>query len=118
MLTINTTATADDIGVICLEGRLAGQAPEEFKAKVSECLSLTPQLVVDCSQLNYIDSTGLGSLLASLRMALSVNGDLRLAAVQKRLQAFIELVRADQVFSVYSSCDDALDSYRDPNRGE
>jgi anti-sigma B factor antagonist len=66
------------------------------------------QLVIDLSQVNFIDSSGLGALLSGFKSANLRSGSLVLAGLQSRVQSMFELTRLHRVFDIYSSVDDAL----------
>ncbi len=121
MFTINISKNRDDrCQVISLEGRLSGAAPEQLRETIIKTIQRRNalQLVLDCNRLAYIDSTGLGAILASTSMVLSAGGDLRLAAVTRRIMALMQLVRADKVLSIYPTLDAALASYQVELAGE
>lgn len=66
------------------------------------------QLVIDLSQVNFIDSSGLGALLSGFKSANLRSGSLVLAGLQSRVQSMFELTRLQRVFEIFSSVEDAL----------
>ncbi len=66
------------------------------------------QLVVDLSQVSFIDSSGLGALLSGFKSANLRSGSLVLAGLQSRVQSMFELTRLHRVFEIFPSVDDAL----------
>jgi anti-sigma B factor antagonist len=66
------------------------------------------QLVIDLSQVNFIDSSGLGALLSGFKSANLHSGSLVLAALQSRVQSMFELTRLHRVFDIFPSVDEAL----------
>lgn len=66
------------------------------------------QLVIDLSQVSFIDSSGLGALLSGFKSANLRSGSLVLAGLQSRVQSMFELTRLHRVFEIFTSVDDAL----------
>jgi anti-sigma B factor antagonist len=70
-------------------------------------------LVVDMSEVNFIDSSGLGALVSALKALKTQdrNGDIRLANVQQPVVALLEIIRLQRVFTSYPSVDQAVSSF-------
>ncbi len=66
------------------------------------------RLVVDLSQVRFIDSSGLGALLSGFKNAGLRQGSLTLAGLQPRVQSMFELTRLHRVFEIYASPEEAL----------
>ena len=71
------------------------------------------RLVVDMSEVSFIDSSGLGALVSALKALKTQerNGDIRLASVQQPVVALLEIIRLQRVFSSYPSVDQAVGSF-------
>jgi len=81
-----------------------------FKDAVQPLLESHQTIMFDMSGLNFVDSTGLGSLLSCLRTMNNKEGQLILFAMNKPVQALFELVRMHRIFSIYATKEDALAS--------
>lgn len=66
------------------------------------------QLVLDLSQVSFIDSSGLGALLSGFKTANLRSGTLVLAGLQPRVQSMFELTRLHRVFEIFPSTAAAL----------
>jgi anti-sigma B factor antagonist len=64
-------------------------------------------VLLDLSDVDFIDSSGLGSLLSCLRTMNAKEGDLRLFGMRKPVQAMFELVRMHRLFAIYDTEDEA-----------
>ncbi len=64
-------------------------------------------IVIDLGAVSFIDSTGLGGLVASLKLA-TRNGDLTLCGISTAVGALLRLTRLDRVFRSFPVRSDAL----------
>jgi len=88
-----------------------GEVPS-FKQELTPLLeSHRPRIVLDCSQMRYIDSAGIEMLLYCLEEAMKRDGDLKLADVSKEAQVILELMRVDRVFEIFMTAEEAVRSF-------
>jgi anti-sigma B factor antagonist len=64
--------------------------------------------IVDLSEVEYCDSSGLSAILLAFRIIQSNEGQLRLAAPTKSVKSLIEISQLDRVLKINSSVDEAL----------
>jgi anti-anti-sigma factor len=108
---MNFTIEQDERGTIFRpkEARLDSLVAPELKA---EFLILAQpdvsKLIVDLSDVEYIDSTGLSALLLARRQMVNHEGDVRLVGVRPEVQSLLELTQLDRVFPSYDTIDEAL----------
>jgi anti-anti-sigma factor len=67
------------------------------------------KLVVDCSRLDFCDSTGLNVLLSARLKAEAIGGGVHLAALTPVVARVFEITGAEAVFTVHDTLADALD---------
>ena len=67
-------------------------------------------VLLDLEAVDFIDSSGLGSLLSCLRTMNAKDGDLRLFGMRKPVQAMFELVRMHRLFAIYDNEEEACAS--------
>jgi anti-anti-sigma factor len=70
-----------------------------------------PRIVLDCSQVRYIDSAGVEMMLHCLEEAMKRDGDLKLAALSPQSEVILELMRVARVFEAFASSDEAVRSF-------
>jgi anti-sigma B factor antagonist len=70
-----------------------------------------PRIVLDCSQVHYIDGSGVEMLLQCLEEAMKRDGDLKLSAVSPESEVILEFLRVDRVFEVFLTPEDAVRSF-------
>lgn len=61
----------------------------------------SPQIVVNLARATYIDSSGLGVLMAARREALKGGGRLALCGMSKDVRMVFELTRLNKFFEIY-----------------
>ncbi|MEU0989561.1 MULTISPECIES: STAS domain-containing protein [unclassified Streptomyces] len=68
------------------------------------------RLVVDCSELEFCDSTGLNVLLGARLKAEAAGGGVHLAGMLPVVARVLEITGAEAVFTVHDTVEDALAS--------
>lgn len=92
----------DDIDVLELEGRLDASSAKEIKEKVSALAKENRiNLVMDMAAVEFMDSSGLGSLVGSLRLVNELGGDIKVASLQDPVRAIFELTRLHRIFEIF-----------------
>lgn len=67
----------------------------------------TPELILELSGVPYVDSAGLGALMAVYVGVQKTNGKLALAGMNEQLKALAEMTRVIQFFQIYPTIQDA-----------
>lgn len=67
-----------------------------------------PRLVVDLTNVTYIDSSGLAVLIVGMQQVNEYGGKFALAGLQHDVRSILETARLDQFFATYPHVDDAL----------
>ena len=102
----------NDVEVLKIEGRLDASSAKDIKEKVD---LLTKEnrvkLVIDMGGVDFIDSSGLGSLVASLRSVNKLGGDIKISALQDQVRAIFELTRLHRIFGIYDDSNAAAESF-------
>ncbi|HEY9660723.1 MAG TPA: STAS domain-containing protein [Allocoleopsis sp.] len=107
-----TRQTQDGKTVIVLTptGRLDITTAWQFRLKLQECISkVSPHVVVNLSQSNFIDSSGLTSLVAGMRDADKVHGSFRICNVHPDARVVFEVTMMDSVFEIFDTEEAALE---------
>jgi len=101
------------VKVLSLTGRVTlGEESSQLRSKIKELLSEgNKRLVLDLGAVSYVDSAGLGTLVAGYTSARNEGGEIRLANVTKKLGELLSITKLLTVFSVYDSVDDAVNSF-------
>ncbi len=106
---IFTTEDGHTIMVLAPAGRLDITTAWQFRLKLQECISKhSPHVVVNLSQVNFIDSSGLTSLLAGMREADKVKGSFRICNVHPEARLVFEVTMMDTVFEIFDTEEEVL----------
>lgn len=71
-----------------------------------------PRVVLDCSGIKHIDSSGVEMLLHCMDEAMKRDGDVKLAAVAPASAVILELMKVDRLFEVFDSAEEAVRSFQ------
>jgi anti-sigma B factor antagonist len=105
------TSTSKPVGVVLLKNRIDASNCSELQKAFTHWLQETSIFVFDCKELDFIDSSGLGTIVSCLRKALEHNGDLKLAALGPKVAMIFELTKAKKLFSIFSDRTEAIQSF-------
>ncbi|MDO5657928.1 MAG: STAS domain-containing protein [Paracoccus sp. (in: a-proteobacteria)] len=85
------------------ETRIDAAAAAEFKDRLRPHIACDgPDVMMDLSQVAFIDSSGLGAVIA-LRKALPAGRQMRLAGLTPNVARVFRLTRMDSVFEIFPS---------------
>ncbi len=62
--------------------------------------SKTPNILMDCEDLKYIDSTGLGVLVSALKKARALGGFIKIIHLKPYLQKIFTITALDKIFDI------------------
>lgn len=74
-------------------------------------LELTDRIIFDCSGVVFVDSNGLGAVVACLRRALERQGELGLFSLTPRVAMLFELTRINSLLRISPDLGAALRSF-------
>jgi anti-sigma B factor antagonist len=109
-LSIDMTSVNDGaIAVFALSGTLDIATSPTLRAALMEAADRdNHEIVVDLSQLEFLDSTGLGALIGAHKRAAEHHGEVRLVAQEGQILRLLRITGLLDVFSVYPNLDAAL----------
>jgi anti-sigma B factor antagonist len=103
----------DNVMLVVLAGtQLDASTTTEFRRDITPVLEAHTQVVFDLSQLEFIDSSGLGALLSCLRQLHAKGGDLKLCGISKPVRTLFELVRMHRLFQLFDSSAAAIRAFQ------
>ena len=107
------TRKKGDVVIVDFQGRLAVGVGEEMLPRLIEQLlnDGTRKILLNLSEMDYIDSNGLGELVQSLKTSKRFGASLRLLKPQDRVKKTLRLTNLLPMFSVYDSESEAIRSF-------
>ncbi len=99
------------VAVLDARGEIDVATSPELHEHLVDLIRSEPELlIVNLTDVSFIDSTGLGVLVGAVRDMRAGGGDLRLVVTQPTIVRLLELTGLDEVFEVASSTSDAVRS--------
>ncbi|MFQ5823213.1 MAG: STAS domain-containing protein [bacterium] len=104
----------ENVVVLSLEGKLSGL---ENRGKIQDKVrALTSKkknnIIINLSHIKWIDSTGLGELIASLSTTKKNGGNLLLTNIPNPVQGLLKMTNLEQIFDTYDSVEHALEGLK------
>lgn len=106
-----TITEKNGVLIASIEGRLIVGSEESFKKEMESYLA-RPKIVLDCSKMDYIDSTGLGVVVRFFKEFTAQGGKFALASLQPKPKLVFEITRAYKIFDIFDSVDLAAESFK------
>lgn len=109
MLNIQQDETADGF-VICRPiGELDAFTVSQFRQTLSE-LASSSRLVIDMSEIPFVDSAGLGALIGGIRRTRELGGDVAVACDRPTLVRLLRTTGFDRIVSVTETVEQAMEA--------
>jgi anti-sigma B factor antagonist len=102
-----------DITVLDLEGKiLLGEGDVQLKQYVSDLISRgVRRVLLNCSEVPYMDSSGLGEVVRCYTAVKRAGGELKLVNLTKRLVDLLTITKLITVFETFDSEVAAIKSF-------
>ena len=109
-----TIEKVNGIAIVELPGDILDASNvKEFKRDITSIIEHENKVIFDMHHLQFVDSSGLGSILSCLRSLNAKGGDLKLCSMSKSVRVLFELVRMHRIFDIYNTREEALPSFGD-----
>jgi anti-sigma B factor antagonist len=96
-----TTDTRGDWHIVSVKGRVDSVTAGELTAALLTAVAANPQVAVDCSDVEFISSAGLASLLEGARAARSAHRQFRVCAPSQRVKQVFDITRVHELLNVH-----------------
>ena len=96
--------------VVLLNGEVDLSKSPDARKVILNSLKKMKHVMVDLSAVDYIDSSGVASLVEGFQYARSNNLEFGLIGVSEAAMSVLRLARLDQVFHIYNSLEERLDA--------
>ncbi|OPY78359.1 MAG: Anti-sigma-B factor antagonist [Syntrophorhabdus sp. PtaU1.Bin153] len=101
-----------NVSMVALGGRLDVYASSDLEQKLNAMVDGDNVcLVVNLEKLDYISSSGLRVLLASLKKVRKREGDIKLACMKPHIKEVFDIAGFSQLFPIYDLEEDAIQAF-------
>lgn len=97
---------------ITVTGRLVAVCAEEFKQLLLSSIQNCKQILLDLSQMNYIDSSGLGAMVFAHQEISHQGGQLKIACLQAKPRVVFDITKVYRIFDIYDDVETAIASFK------
>ena len=109
-----TNREVDGVSVVALDGRIVlGEESNALREKVKSLLAEgKKKIVLNMENITFIDSAGLGTLVAAHHSAKSQSASLRLCNLGAKFQEVLQITKLLTVFDVFNTETEAVASFK------
>jgi anti-sigma B factor antagonist len=105
--------TSGDVTIITPKGMLlGGKETDELQGKIKELVEAgNKKLLINLGQTTFLNSVSLGVLIGAHSSYAKREAEMKLCAVDKKIQNIFVVTKLSLVFDVYESCEEATKSF-------
>jgi anti-sigma B factor antagonist len=104
----------DGCAVVRAGGEIDAQTVHTFHRIVTQAANLASHVVIDLDHVTFVDSSGLGGLIAARNSARERGGSLSLVAPPPMVRRLLGATRLHDIFAIYDSVDEAITATAQP----
>ncbi len=106
---LESVTAGDDCAVIVVTGEVDVYSVPQLRERVVELIgSGYVHLIADLRDVDFLDSTGLGALVGTLRRVRTLDGSLMLVTRSERIMGIFKLTGLDNAFDIYPTIPKAV----------
>ncbi|MGH9306690.1 MAG: STAS domain-containing protein [Acidimicrobiales bacterium] len=98
-------------------GELDAYTVSQFRESLAD-LASSPRLLIDMSEVPFVDSAGLGALIGGIRRAREMGGDVAVTCSRPTLTRLLKTTGFDRIVTVAETIEEAAASLFDESGGE
>lgn len=112
-----STSSERAIALLNIKGTIVGPDDREaLQGKIRDLLEGgQTSLILDLGQVSFVDSGGIGGLIAASNLVMRKCGCMRLLHVTKKIHDVLQITRLSSVFGMYDDLEKALKSFEAPD---
>lgn len=95
---------SSEVKILQPSGVLDSTQGNELRREIGDLVSAgVKYILIDCQNVDFVDSSGLGGLVMTLKLVREKSGKLALCSINDQLRMLLELTSMDSVFDVFQS---------------
>jgi len=104
----------DNVAILTLSGNLmGGEETNELREKIYNLINNNNiKVIIDLNKAKWVNSSGLGALLACHTSLVNKNGQLKLACATDKVQSLMMITQLIKIFENYDSVEEAISSFK------
>ena len=108
-----TTHQKSEVTIIDISGKLTlGEGTSSLRTKIRELVEGgSRRIVLNMADVSYMDSSGLGEMIASHTTVTTAGGEMKLLNLAKRVHDLLKLTKLYTVFEAFEDEDSAVNSF-------
>lgn len=116
-MTITTTqfGSGGVVAAFAEETALDASNGDALRQQLTDVSDGHQQVVIDFSNVTFVDSSALGAFVALLRRLNQKGGELKVAGLRPTVKTVFELTRLDKVFASYATVEEAVNAFGVPS---
>lgn len=104
--------TEGKVRILACQGRLDAQVSGILKESIQKLLDEgAASLVIDLEGVDFLDSSGLGALVAGLRKAKEKKGEIKLAGLRPDVRSIFDITRVARLFHICRDVPEAVRAF-------
>lgn len=104
--------TEKGLAVMSISGQLNAFTLRDLKAEFKELMDARHyKLVLDLEKVNYVDSYGIGAIIAFTHQVRNRNGDLKLFGMEEDVRKVFDLLGTSKVLGIFETEQEAINSF-------
>ncbi len=103
----------DTVAIIYPRGHLDAHNVERFEKEILKLIGNNMvNVVVNCKELNYISSAGMGIIMGYLDEIREKGGDIKLCSLDEKVYEIFDLVGFTEIYDFMQNEDEAVDKFK------
>jgi anti-sigma B factor antagonist len=109
------TRNVGDVAVVDCRGRIVlGEETAELRQLVKNLIGLSPRIVLNLTEVDHIDSNGIGTLVGLHVATKNAKGVIKLAGLVAKVKNVMDTTRVGTIFDTYDTVEEAVASFAAP----
>lgn len=102
----------NDITICALEGEVNINTSPELRKKFMSIIEANEKkILIDLTNVSYLDSSGLATFIEILQRLKKINGGLRFCNINERVRNILEVTKLVNLFEIFESREEALKGF-------
>lgn len=107
-----SSKTENGVRIVAVTGHLETSCVNEFRERFLEETEHDAKVILDCSGLEYLDSSGLATLISVFKALSARDTRLVLCGLSEGIFRVIQFTKLDNVLTVTDTCEQAFEKLR------